>query len=300
MGTRQTNDAVIAVRFGGHCASLRHSSPEFVRRTWARVLSDDCLDLAAQMSFYFALSIFPFFLVVAAIVGWLPSTNLWHSLVQWITDYLPQGSRHLLFSVILDLTNGYTRFLSVGLLVTIWTASSGFVSLMEALSIAHGGRDTRNFWKKRLIAIVATLVSAIFFLVMFGLASMSHGAAGMLSDHLRALAVSKAAWEIGRWLANLLLILLAISLANYFLPDAKRAWCWLTPGTLFVAVTFVLASIAFNVYIQHSPNIPRVYGTLAGFIVFMMWIYMANLILLIGAETDTAIEQMQKEGLPRE
>ena len=234
------------------------------------------------MSFYFVLSIFPFFLVLAAIVGWLPSTNLWHALVQWITDYLPQGSRQLLFSVILDLTNGYTRFLSVGLLVTVRTASSGFVSLMEPFSIAHGGRDTRHFWKKRLIAIIATLVSVIFFLGIFGLAS---------------LAVSKAVWEIARWLANLLLILLAISLANYFLPDAKRTWRWLTPGTSFVALTFVLSSVAFNVYIRHSPNIPRVYGTLAGFIVFMMWIYMANLLLLIGAETDTAIEEMQRKEL---
>jgi len=272
VSARQTDDAVSALRLAVDFASLRHLCPEFVQRIWARVLSDDCLDLAAQMSFYFVLSIFPFFLVVAAIVGWLPSTNLWHALVQWITDYLPQGSRLLLFSVILDLTNGYTRFLSGGLLVTIWTASSGFVSLMEALSIVHGGRDTRNFWKKRLIAIITTLVSAIFFLAIFGIASMSRGAAGMLSDHLRALAVSKAAWEIARWLANLLLILLAISLANYFLPDAKRTWRWLTPGTSFVAITFVLASVAFNIYIQHSSNIPRVYGTLAGFIVFMMWI----------------------------
>jgi membrane protein len=119
----------------------------------------------------------------------------------------------------------------------------------------------------------------------------------VLSDHLRALAVSKAAWEIARWLAHLLLIFLAISLANYFLPDGKRTRRWLTPGTSFVAITFVLASVAFNIYIQHSPNIPRVYGTLAGFIVFMMWIYMANLILLIGAETDAAIAEMQKEEL---
>ena len=297
MSARQIDDGVNTLRLAVDCASLRHLCPEFVKRIWARVLSDNCLDLAAQMSFYFVLSIFPFFLVVAAIVGWLPSTNLWHALVQWTTDYLPQGSRRLLFSVILDLTNGYTRFLSMGLLVTIWTASSGFVSLMEALSIAHGGRDTRNFWKKRLIAIIATLVSAIFFLVIFGLATMSRGAAGMLSDHLRALTVSKAAWEIARWLANLLLIFLAISLANYFLPDINRTWRWLTPGTSFVAITFVLASVAFNVYIEHSPNIPRVYGTLAGFIVFMMWIYMANLILLIGAETDTTIEEMQRQGL---
>src|SRR3981081_3325752 len=89
------------------------------KRVQARILADDCPNLAAQMSFYFVLSLVPFFLVLAALVGWLPTTNLWQDLVEWITTHLPQGSRRLIFTVILDLTHGYTKFLSIGLLAAI-------------------------------------------------------------------------------------------------------------------------------------------------------------------------------------
>ena len=115
------------------------------------------------------LSIFPFFIVVAALIGWLPSTTLWQSFAQWITDYLPTQSRRVIFETILGLSHGYTGFLSFGLLATLWTASSGFVSLMESLSVAYGGRDTRSYWKKRGIALLATMLMAVFLIASFGL-----------------------------------------------------------------------------------------------------------------------------------
>ena len=271
--------------------------PLLAKRLLARVRADDCVDLAAQMSFYFVLASFPFFLVLAALVGSLPSTNLWQALVEWITTYLPEGSRRLLFSVILDLTHGYTKFLSFGLLATIWSASSGFVSLMEALSIAHGVKETRGYWKTRIIAVAATLAAAIFFLLGFTITTIGHDLAILLSFLYRGtrFAGSKLFWEIARWIANLALILIAIDLVNYFLPNVKRSWHWLTPGTSFVTLTFVLASVCFDFYIRHSPLISRIYGALAGVIIFMFWIYMSSLILLIGAETDTVIEELKQE-----
>lgn len=267
------------------------------KRVVARIVVDDCTDLAAQNSFYFVLSLVPFFLVLAALVGWLPTTNLWQNLVEWMTTYLPQSSRYLLFTVILDLTHGYTKFLSIGLLATIWSVSSGFVSLMEALSIAHGAKETRGFWKKRIIAIAAALATAIFFLLSFVLTMIGHNVAALLSDQYWVFKISKLPWEIARWTANLILILVAINLANYFLPNSKRAWHWVSPGTWFVTLAFFFASFGFDFYIQHASNIPKIYGTLAGFIIFMIWIYIANLILLIGAETDTAMEESTEAGV---
>lgn len=272
------------------------ASRALFKRVLERILSDDCVDLAAQMSFYFVLSLFPFFMVLAAIVGWLPSTNLWGALVQWITTYLPHGSRRLLFSAIFDLTHGYTKFLSFGLLATLWSASSGFVSLMESLSIARGAKDTRSYLKKRVIATAATIASAFFFLAIFALTTISHDVAVRLAGQYTVLSVSKVPWEVTRWVANLVVILGAIDLMNYLLPDIKRTWHWLTVGTSFVTLAFVLASVGFNFYIRHSPEIPRIYGALAGFIIFMFWIYIASLILLIGAETDTAIEELTRAG----
>ena len=115
-------------------------------------MEDDVVDLAAQVSFYFVLSLVPFLIVLAAIVGWLPSSTLWQSFAQWITDYFPNRSRQAVFATILDLTRGYTGFLSFGLLAAIWSASSGFMSLMEALSIACFGDATRRFSESALDA----------------------------------------------------------------------------------------------------------------------------------------------------
>jgi membrane protein len=86
-------------------------------------------------------------------------------------------------------------------------------------------------------------------------------------------------------------------LANYFLPNIKQPWHWVTVGTSFVTLAFFLASFGFDFYIQRASNIPKIYGTLAGFIIFMIWIYIANLILLIGAEMDTAMEELTEAGV---
>ena len=128
---------------------------KYVAMIWNDVLADNCIDLAAQMAYYFSLSFFPLMIVIAALIGLLPSTNIWHNLAQWIADYLPRDSRRVVFSTILELTEDSAGFLSFGLVTAIWTASSGFVSLMESLTVAYGARDTRGFWKKRVIAIGA-------------------------------------------------------------------------------------------------------------------------------------------------
>jgi membrane protein len=293
----QTDVRAIDMRLRTWNLGLRFSRlSSLIRHVFARIVADDCTNLAAQMSFYFVLSLVPFFLVLAAIVGWIPTTNLWQNLVEWITTYLPAGSRRLIFAVVLDLTHGYSKFLSIGLLAMIWSSSSGFVSLMEALSIAHGVRDTRSFWEKRLIAIVATLVTAVFFLLSFALTTIGHTAAAFLANQVAAFSISKLPWDIVRWVANLLLILIAINLINYFLPNVRQRWHWITIGRLFVTLAFFLASVGFDFYITHASNIPKIYGALAGFIIFMIWIYIASFIVLVGTETDTAIKELRNAG----
>lgn len=267
-----------------------------IKIIWANTINDDCLDLAAQMSFYFSLSLFPFFMVIAGFVGWLPSTTLWHNLAQWITDYLPRDSRRLVFMTILDLTRGASGILSFGILATLWTASSGFVSLMESLTVAYGAKDTRSFWKKRVIAVCATLVGAFFLAGSFGLMTFGHWIAGLISIRVESFFPYQLQWEIGRWFASLLLMLLGLDLMNYFLPHVKKPWRWLSPGTVFVVLTMVGGSAGFNFYLRHFGDYPRFYGAMAGFIILLTWIYLASLILLIGAETDSVVGNLHGRG----
>jgi membrane protein len=263
-----------------------------VGEIWDGIISDACVDLAAQMSYYFSLSLFPFFIVLAAFVGWLPSTSLWHNLAQWITNYLPRDSRRMVFTTILNLTQTSTSVFSLGIAATIWTTSSGFVSVMESMTAAYGARETRGFWHKRIIAVGATLVGTVFLVSSFGLLTFGHWAAAIVSMHLGAILPVQIPWELGRWLASLLLMLLGLDLTNYFLPNIKRRWHWVTPGTAFVVLTMFAGSAVFNFYLRHFGSYPKFYGTMAGFIILMVWIYLASLILLIGAETDSVIERI--------
>ena len=169
---------------------------DVIEITVTRVLKDNLLDLAAQVSFYFVLSLVPFLIVLAAIVGWLPSTTLWQSFAQWITDYFPSRSRQAVFATILDLTRGYTSYLSFGLLAAIWSASSGFMSLMEALSVACCSKDTRGYWKKRGIATVATLVASLFCLLGFGLWTIGHWATRAIFAEFRYVGGIHFRWSI--------------------------------------------------------------------------------------------------------
>jgi membrane protein len=282
-------------RFFRRSTALRRGLSEVIELTFSRVREDTILDLAAQVSFYFVLSLVPFLIVLAAIVGWLPSTTLWQSFAQWITDYFPNRSRQAVFATILDLTRGYTGYLSFGLLASVWSASSGFMSLMEALSIACCGTDTRGYWKKRAIATVTTLIASLFCLTAFGLWTLGHWATREIYSELKFVGTIHFRWSVvAWWLGTLFLMFVALTLINHFLPDMKRPWRWFTIGNIFSVTAIMVVSVAFNLFLLYSPTVPQVYTVLAGFVILMTWIYAAIVIILLGTELDMAITLLNK------
>ena len=283
-------------RFTGGLKRVWGPGLNLVRKVWNRLNSDDCTNLAAQVSFYFILSLFPFFLVLASFLGWIPTTSRWDAFANWVTAYFPSQARNIVLTIMIQLSHGYAGFFSFGLLVTIWSASSGFMSLMEALSIANGTRDHRSYVKKRIVAILATVVAALFLIVCFGLWNLGHVMAVTVSNDLKFFVFFQMQWRIIRWVVTLVLMSIGINLINHFLPDVKHPWRWFTPGTLVVALSFIGATGVFEIYLAHGSNMPTLYGALAGFIVLMLWIYLANLVLLIGAETDMVWRELKASG----
>lgn len=232
----------------------RRSRAAIARATWRGFMADDCMDLAAQMSFYFALSIFPFRLVVASIVGWLPFTNIWQTFAEWIITYLPTDSRHLLFSTIVDLTHGYKSFFSVGVLGMVWSASSGFVSLMESLSKAHGVPETRSFTRKHVIAVVATFAAAFFFIASFAAITLGRWIGTAIAGTLNSQGITHFPWELVRFVATLVIMCTGVDLVDHFLPDMKRPWRWFPISSIVVSLTFVGATEGVNFYMRHTSS----------------------------------------------
>ena len=171
----------------------------------------EALDMAAQVSFYFALSCFPFLLVLAALLGWIHRSENWYAFWYWMTTYLPTSAQETVITVMIDLSKGFKGFLWFGLAVTMWSASTGFLSLMEALSHIYRARDSRSYLRRRALAIVATILAAGFLLSCFGIWSAGHLIAGFVFHYSVYFTTQ---WKVARWGITLGMILIGVDLIN--------------------------------------------------------------------------------------
>lgn len=274
----------------------------WMRRVWKAVLADVCEDLAAQMSYFFLIAMFPFFIVLAAIVGYLPFTGAWPHVLTWITHYFPDPVQPYVFRTVTNLTQEWGGLLSFGLASSIWIATRAVISLMDGLNTAYNAKETRGFWKRRLLACGVMLVFALTFLTAFGLLAFGGRVGHWLGTHSGPGAAFVVLWHLLRWAIPLALMNFAVCFANYVLPNTSRPWRWMTPGSLFVVVVWFPATIGFNAFIRHFTT-SGAYGAVGTFFVLMSWVYLTNFILLVAAEMDSELEKAARtfhsENVPR-
>lgn len=262
----------------------------WLRRVWKSVVSDCCEDLAAQMSYFFLMAMFPFFIVLAAIVGYLPFTGAWPHVLTWVTHYFPDSAQPYVFRTVTHLTQEWGGLLSFGLASSIWIATRAVISLMDGLNTAYNAKETRSFWKRRLTAFGVMLVFALTFLTAFGLLTFG-GLAGRWVGRQPGLGLAYVVlWHVLRWAIPLALLNFAVCFANFMLPNTQRPWRWVTPGSLFVVVVWLPATIGFNAFLHHFTT-AGAYGAVGTFFVLMTWVYITNFILLMAAEMDSELEK---------
>jgi membrane protein len=268
-----------------------------LRRIVVRSYENDSLNGAAQVSFYFVLSMFPFFLVIAALLGWAPTSGGWQLFAKWLSAYFPARTQDTLLIIMLGLSKGYRGFFSFGLILTVWSASTGFMSLMEALTRAYSLRETRNYFKRRLIALAATFLAACLLIAWFGIWTAGRTLLALALSKLDYMPHSDLLPTMLRWFMTLLMLSAGVYLINHFLPARPKERHKLTPGTILSVLCLSVITGAFNLYMKHTSEIAQIYGTLTGFIVMMLWIYLATLSLILGAETDTAVNELSRASL---
>lgn len=238
------------------------------------------------MSYYFVLALFPFLIFVAALVGYLPFTGLWDETLIWVARYFPRESRQLVIQTVLSLTHGRTGFLSLGLLGMAWAACSGVLTLMRCLNAAYGLKETRSYCKRVGLAFVMLLALSFLVLASFGLFITGTWLGHRMSAWFNPAFEFPTLWWTVNWFITVALLCLGVAIADYVLPNKKRRWRWITPGSLFVALAWTLASLGFNVYIAYISSYGKIYGTLGVFVMVLVWIYIMSLITLVGAEVN--------------
>jgi membrane protein len=268
---------------------------EIARRVWKEADADNIPGLAAQVAFYFSLALFPFFIFLAAVAGTLPFTGLWGRILGWVLVYLPNASRRFVFDTISGLTHGHARFLSIGLLGTVWATCSGLMNLTCCLNAAYEVKETRSYWRRLAIALMLTTVLAFVMVGSFALLTADTWIDKWVGVRDYLIPSWPFVWQAARWLVSLALLGLGISVVDNVLPNLRRPWQWLSPGTVFVAATWVPATLGFNLYVQRVASYDKTYGSLGAFVILMVWIYVASLLTLIGAQLNSELRKMRSE-----
>lgn len=264
---------------------------ELGKRTINETVEDDAMGLAAQLAYYFFLALFPALLFLVALASFFPLQDVMARAMDALARVAPGEVLTILRDQMKQISmNRNGGLLTIGILGTIWSASSAVSGTMATLNAAYGIREGRPWWKVKLIAIGITIAGGIFVLISVALVLLGPTLAGPVANWLGLGNAFAIAWKIVQWPIVFLLIATAVGFIYYFGPDAEQRWEWITPGSLLATVLWIVASLGFRVYLAKFGDYNATYGTIGGVIVAMLWLYISGLAIMVGAEMNAVIE----------
>lgn len=256
---------------------------ELGKRVWFG--NNEILDRSAALSYYFIFALFPTMLFLTALLALLPIPHLVDRLMALVTDVLP-GDAGLLVQKTLGqaLQSGHPGLLSVGAVAALWAASSGMASIMAALNVAP-----RSWWRERVLAIGLTVVFSILAVVALALLMFGQKLGQAIATHMGWGPTFRIAWGLARWPVAMFLGLAAISLVYRLAPAPNQRWAFVTPGSAFALGAWAAMSVALRFYVGYFANYNATYGSIAGVMLLMLWLYLSGVVMLIGAAINSEI-----------
>jgi membrane protein len=268
---------------------------DFVEQLWKRINEHDIAGRAAQLSYYFLLALFPLLLFLVTLLGYFAEagSQLRNSLLAYLAAVMPRSAVQLVRSTLDEISSARGGGkLSFGLLAALWAGSTGMVAISDTLNIAYHVKETRSWWKLRLVSLLLTIALSSLILVALALVFYGGKIANALADQLGFNEVFKLLWTILQWIIGLVFLFAGFSLIYRFAPDAQHpGQKWLTPGAAVAVLLWLLISFGFRLYLHFFNSYSLTYGSLGALIVLMLWFYLTGLVILIGGEINSQLEQ---------
>ena len=264
-----------------------------VKRTMAEVGKDDVFGHAAELSYYFMLSLFPALLFMITILGFLagPGSELRNQLMAYMARAMPASASEVVGRTLNEISQNSTALKAILSAVgALWAATGGIDAISKTLNIAYELKETRSYVKRKLVSIGLTVGLAV--LILGALALIAFG--GHIGEFIAAKvglgAAFTVAWKILQWPIALGAMFLSFSIMYYFAPNLKDPqWYWITPGAVAGVVVWILASGAFSLYLRFFNTYSKTYGSLGAVIILMLWFYLTGMAILIGGEFNSEI-----------
>src|ERR1051326_2674921 len=260
---------------------------------------DDVFGRAAALAYYFFLALFPGLLFILTVFGFIVGNNpqVGQRVMQSLARMMPGQASQLVGQTIQQTAlHAAGWLLIVGVLGALWSASSGFASLMTTLNFAYDVKETRPWWKARAISIGLTIAAGVLMLAAILISIFGGFVATRLGGAIGMGGALNGLWRYGQYVVALFFVILAVALVYRFGPAVKeQKWHWISPGATIAVLLWVVASVGLRIYLHFSNSYTKSYGSLGAVILLLLWFYISGLALLIGAEINSEIEHAAAE-----
>lgn len=255
-------------------------------------------NVAAGLSYYFLLSLFPLLILLATLLGYLPIPNLFNEILTFAGRFVPHEAMGLVQKILQSiLSPSKGGLLSFGIIGTMWTASSGFSAMIDALDIAYDARASRTMIKQRLLAIGLMFITGGLMVLAMVLTLMGDRAGHFFARVFHLSYAFEFSWPFLRWGIIGICIVLSLELLYFYGPNIKQRFKHSLPGAVVATVLWILISAAVNVYVSHFANYNKTYGAIGAVIALMFWLYVSSIAILIGAELNSELLKVEGKKL---
>jgi membrane protein len=268
---------------------------EVIINVYNEVQRTRVFNIAAGLSYYFLLSLFPLLILLATILGYLPVPNLFNQAMELAARIVPGDAMGLVQRILHSvLTPGRGKLLSFGIIGTLWAASGGFSAMIDALDIAYDARQSRPTVRQRLVAVGLTFLTGGLISLSLVLTMIGSRAGIWIGKLLHLSEAFQFSWPYIRWGIIVGSIVLAMELLYFIGPNIKQRIKDSLPGAVLGTALWIMISAAVNAYVSHFANYNKTYGTIGAVIALMLWLYVSSIAILIGAELNS--ELLKAEG----
>jgi membrane protein len=274
----------------------RESWRYVARKTMREFSKDQCTDLAAALTYYAVLALFPAFIALLSLVGLFgQGQQTVDTLLGILRDVGAGSAADTLGPTLQSLVerNGAAGVaFAFGLAAALWSASGYVGSFGRAMNRIYEIREGRPFWRLRPVMLGVTLVAVVLVALVAMALVLTGPAAQAVGDALGLGSTALLVWNIAKWPVILTVVVAVVAILYYATPNVKQPrFRWVSVGAVVAIVVWVLASVTFGFYVATFSSYDKTYGALAGVVVFLLWLWITNLALLFGAELDSELER---------
>jgi membrane protein len=274
-------------------AAITHA----LARTYTDIQQNHTMQMAAALSYFFVLSLFPALIFLSAVVAYLPVPDLFNQALALMSRFLPADTMGLVRRVLADVVSpNKGTFLSFGILGTLWAASGGFAATIEALNMAYEVKDDRPFWKTRPLAVGLAFITGALMLVALSVMIVGPRFGEWVAGKVHLSNLFVLLWPLIHWTIAVGFTILAVEVLYFIAPNVKQRFMATLPGAVLAVSCWIALSYLLGIYFRHFANFNRTYGTLGAAIALMIWLYWTGFAILAGAELNAELAKLSREG----